>query len=359
MVFPLLRDREIDRRRAGVQQATLDREAAEPNIQLQRIDAARAASRAYWLWVAAGQRYLIAHEVLEIAKRRDEQLGQRVRIGTLAPIEQTDNQRLIVDREARLVAATRAYQQTAILLSLYLRGPDGAPRLPKGDELPALTEPPPPPDLAQRKADLEAALAQRPELRRIDLLRQRAQVELRLAENQILPGLAAVVNGAQDVGAGKKDLDRYTYEAALLLDVPLQRRDARGKATSARGVIAQLNAQEQLARDRVVTEVQDALSGLELAYDLRNRTRENLRLALAMERAEYTQFEIGKSDLFRVNIRELQRAEAQFLEIDALSEYYRAAADYLAALGIDPSLAIRMKAVKEPAPPPPVALPDP
>jgi outer membrane protein TolC len=56
-----------------------------------------------------------------------------------------------------------------------------------------------------------------------------------------------------------------------------------------------------------------------------------------LEEAERRQFDIGKSDLFRVNIRELSSAEARMLEIDAIAEFYRSLAEYYAALGIDPS----------------------
>ncbi|MGL4550409.1 MAG: hypothetical protein ACRC33_04415, partial [Gemmataceae bacterium] len=120
-VFPLLRNREIDRFRATVAKADIDRQIAEPSIQRQRIDAARAAGRAYWTWVAAGQRYLVARDILELARARDGQLGKRVAIGSLAPIEREDNRRAIVEREARLVGALRLFQQAAFGLSLYSR----------------------------------------------------------------------------------------------------------------------------------------------------------------------------------------------------------------------------------------------
>jgi outer membrane protein TolC len=89
--------------------------------------------------------------------------------------------------------------------------------------------------------------------------------------------------------------------------------------------------------------VVDALSALERAYAVREAARENLRLATEVEQGERRTFQEGKSDLFRVNIRELQRAEAQYREVDALSEFYRALADYNAALGNDLSLATREK----------------
>jgi outer membrane protein TolC len=137
------------------QKADIDRQIAEPNIQRQRIDAARAASRAYWTWVLAGQRYLIARDVLELARRRDEQLSRRVAAGNLAPIEREDNRRSIVDREARVVAALRLFQQAGFALSLYHRDAVGNPIVPTLSLLPMLTIPVGAPDAIQRKKDLQ------------------------------------------------------------------------------------------------------------------------------------------------------------------------------------------------------------
>jgi cobalt-zinc-cadmium efflux system outer membrane protein len=338
MQLPLWRDRQIDRRRAGIQQAEIGRQIAEPNILSQRIDFQRGAARAYWNWLAAGRRFLTADHVLQIALIRNRQLEERVKRGALAPIEVTDNQRTIVDRQARRVVAFRIYQQAAIAMSLYLRDETGAPqvvppeRLPPGPGFPV---PQPPPNDDQVKHDLQLAFQQRPELRRLQLQRERTNVDLRLAENQQAPGVNAVFYGAQDVGAGKSTLDRYNYEAAVQVDVPLQRREARGKAQSARGALAQILAQEQFARDRITAELSDAWSAMQRAFDLRGQCRRNVELAGEMQRAEQTKFDVGQSNLIFVNLRELATVEAEFLEIDALAEYFRAWADYRAALGID------------------------
>lgn len=343
MLLPLLRDRDIDRRRAAVAAADIDRALVEPNIHLTRVDVTRAATRAYWAWVAAAQRFQIASEVVTLARTRDAQLARRVEAGNLAPIERVDNERTVREREARQVSAARVYQAAAIALALYLRDEAGVPQFPDPTCVPPFAEPAAPPPPPQRSADVELAARQRPELARLALQREKLLVELRAAENQTLPGVNLSLTGAQDVGAGKKDLDRATYEAALLVDVPLQRTEARGRILTARGALGQILEQERMARDRVQAEILDALSALERAWDLRQKARANLALARRVEQGEVTQFDAGKSDLFRVNLRELMRAEAQVLEVDALAEYYRARADYEAALGNDPSAATRGK----------------
>jgi len=337
MILPLLRNRDLDAARARIAQAEIDRKIAEPTIQLQRIDIARMATQTYWLWVAAGQRYLLAREILRVAENRDELINGRVKAGTLPAIEREDNRRLIADRRARLTVAERAFQQAAILLSQYLRDDKGCPLITTTDRLPAFTVPPPPPTGQQREEALKLAIQNRPEIQRLILQQQRLRVELDLASNQLLPGLNLGVQGAQDIGAEKKGLYRSYGEVALIFDVPLQRRDSRGKIIAAKGELARLHAQEQFARDRVQLEVQNALNALDRAYELLERGRDNRLQTAYLEEAERKRFEIGTSDLLRLNIRELQTFDARLLEIDAAAEFYRALAEYKAVLGIDPS----------------------
>lgn len=339
VTVPLLRGKDIDPFRATLAKASIDQALAEPAIQLQRIDITRAATLSYLAWVATGQRYLIARDILRIAETRDEQLAKRVRAGNLAQIEREDNRRIIIDRQARQVGALRSFQQAAIQLSLYLRDAKGAPVIPEFGQLPAFVEPAPPPDEGARQQDLEMAFQRRPEVQRLALLRRKVRVDLDLAQNQLLPGLNLGIVGAQDLGDTKSDLYKSYGGLAVLFDVPLERRNARGRVLASQAEIVRITAQEQFARDRVQVEVQNALNGLDRAFDLVQRGKDNRLQNVYLEDAERVQFRVGKSDLFRVNIRELNAAEARVLEIDAAAEFYRAQAEYLAALGLDPAQA--------------------
>ncbi|MBL8797551.1 MAG: TolC family protein [Planctomycetia bacterium] len=347
LLIPLLANRAIDRRRATLQQAAITRALADPAIAAQRLDFVRAAARAYWTWVAAGRRYQVAQAVLRLAEERDKQLAELVGRGAVAEIERIDNQRVIVERQARLIAAERVWQQTSIALSLYFRAADGAPVVPTAARLPAHIIEPQPFDRARLERDVTLALDRRPELLRLALQKQRAAVDLDFANNQALPSLNFGLEGYQDLGPGSSfsktplvtgtQLDRTAFIASLQLDLPLQRREARGRALSAQSTLAQLSFQEQFQRDRIGIELQDAASALERSYELLGKARENIKVARQVERGERERFLKGQGTIVILNLRELVAAEASFAEIDALAEYYRALADYQAALGLDPS----------------------
>ncbi len=342
MIVPLLRDGPIDRRRAVLRQAQLGEPLAEAVVQRSRIDYIRAATHSYWTWVAAGEQYLVAAQLLRIGQERQAGLEEQFRQGAIAEFVVIDNRRLIAEREGLRVAAERRLQQASFNLSLYLRDEEGNPVVPPAERLPRgfLQSEPPPPDVESLRNDIETAFNLRPELTRFQLLKEQVAVDLQLAENATLPALNVAVSAAQDVGPGKKgdgifQLDRTVAEASLLLEVPLQRREARGRIQAARASMMQLLAQEQFARDQIVIDVQDAISNLDRTHARLQQARQEQRIAQRVAELELERFRQGQGTLLEVNLRELAAAGAKSKVIDALADLYRAYADYRAALGLD------------------------
>lgn len=338
--FPLLRDREIDRPRAAVQQARLDLAITEPTIERLRLDFLRAAARTYWNWVAAGQRLKIAQTLVSLAVERDEQLKTRVEAGPTANIERIDNQQNIALRNGLLVQAQRSFQQASIDLSLFLRDESGSPTLAGPTRLPTFPDVRPV-DLKVFENLLQTALERRPEPRRLRLQREKAAVELRLAANQTLPSLNAVVAASQDVGRGKSSLsgpnglEQTTVSAGMAFQLPVQLRDARGRVLTAQAQLAQIDLQLRQAEDQVRAEVQDAFSAFERAYEFYQQARSRVELARMVARAEREQLRLGRSDVLRVTLREQAAFESEMIEIGAQLDYFRAFWDLRFALGIN------------------------
>jgi outer membrane protein TolC len=96
--------------------------------------------------------------------------------------------------------------------------------------------------------------------------------------------------------------------------------------------IERLRAEEQMAKDRVEAEVRDSLSALEAAWKRVGLARRQRGLAVQLEKAERTRFDLGESNLLLVNLREQASADAALVEAEALGTWLRAQADYRAAL---------------------------
>lgn len=334
---PLARNHDIDSRRAALWRAGWGRQLVEPEIQAQLISFVQEAGYAYWEWVAAGEKYRLAERVLAYAADRTERIRDQVNEGLIDPPELTDNLRLVAQRRAILADAGRKLEQSAIKLSLYWRDADGHRIVPDSQWLPVFPEPLAV-DQDRISLDSQEALANRPELQMFDLVRRQLEVDVAAAQNDRRPNLDAVVWGSQDMGAPtspKRDKSQFELEAALLFEVPLQRRKAQGKLTAVQGKLAQLNSKRRLAADKIVADVESVYAALVAAYQQIVETREAVRLANELADRERLNQQEGLSDLLKVTLREQYAAEAATKEIDALLQYFRARADYRAALGHD------------------------
>jgi len=338
IVVPLSQNRLIDDRRAALWRTTYGRKRVEPEIQAQLIEFLVFGSFAYWEWVAAGRNVEIAESLLELATQRQQGLQERVRKGDVARIVLTDNERLIVSRQAKLTDARQKRRQAAVKLSLFLRRPDGTPFIPPNDLLPKTFPDPEPIDENQMTQDIQRAVANRPEFRVLALLKRQLEVDLAQANNLMRPSLNAVFSGSQDVGqptSSKRDKSEFELEAGLYLTVPVQRRKAHGKIQAVEGKLAQLAIKRRFTRDKIVTEVQAAYAALLAAYQRIGQARRAYELARTMEAAERIKFAAGESNLLDVNLRESQTAQAGVTLVEALMQYFQARAAYRAALALD------------------------
>jgi outer membrane protein TolC len=343
--IPLFRDRPIDRRRVALRQAQIQEQLADPTIRRARLDAFRSAAQTYWLWVAAGEQYRITQELLKLAQNRQTFLDEQFRGGLVGETVPALNQRLVAARGEATLAAERQLQQAAIRLSLFLRDAAGDPVVPQAGQLPAafFDAAPAPPNPAQLQADVQAALGLRPELERFRLLKERAGTDLALARNRTLPGVNLFAAAAQDVGNSKKTFigtgpfatDRTNAEFGVTFELEAQRREALGRLRTAQGQLAQLLAQERYARDDITAQVQDAISELVQTYERLGKAREEYKQAGRVLDLETESFRRQRTSLVDLNLQEIAAAEAQVKVAALLGAYYRAVAEYLAAVGVE------------------------
>jgi len=340
---PLIRDRDIDERRAELWRRTYDQQIANPVIRANLVAFSREAGRAYWKWVASGGKYRVGVRWLELADARNAQVQRRVDEGDLDPPELIDNRRAIAKRRAKLEDASRELQQSALKLSMFLRTDTGLPYVPTVEDLPGF------PELleideALLGRDIMRAQQNRPELAALELELKRLQVDYAEACNMTQPGLDAQIIGSQDLGPAatrKGDKSPFELEAGLYFDVPLQRRKGRGKMFAVQAKMSQVTAKRNLVRDKVTAEVQSAYAGLVQSLEQARQARVAVDLALRMAEIELRKFEVGESDLLKVTLREQYALDAAEEEIMAKLNYFTAFTDYAATLAIDrPSTAL-------------------
>jgi outer membrane protein TolC len=329
--IPLLRDGVIDERRAKLWQAKIDQELADPVILRQYLDFIRAATISYYTWVASGHRLALTEELLRIAQDRDTAIAEQIKLGATAPIVQVNNQQMVVSREIAMVVAKRRFQASAIELSLFYRTPESSqPIIAQRGRLPKNFPPQPLFEESRMTADLAKAVFQRPEMRRIELLIKKADIDQRLAKNTLLPNLDVGLLAAQPAFYGETEL-----EGLVQLKMPLQQREAEGRVDVANSAMSRLNLEKQFTRDRIVADVRDAFVSVDAAYDALKKTQRNVALARQLQSAEQERLKLGATDLLNLQIREQFTFDAEVLGVDAQADYFRAQANYDAAVAAD------------------------
>lgn len=323
----LLQGREIDPRRVAQWKAQLDIERVTPEIEGKLLATRLKAGMAFWTWLEAGLLLDIAERQVRLAEGRQASIEEAVQEGELAPIAATDNERTIVDRRAKSLAAQRKLEKAAIYLSLFVRDEEGRPVVPTRSQLPqAFPEPTDPVVLVE--PDVEArALESRPEPRALSIELNQLELETQLAENQRMARLDASVFVSQDYGSAANspdDKDELDVIAKVAFELPIQRRKPRGKLRELQGKLAKRLAEMEFVENSIVGEVRDARSALERSWERIAQASRNVELARTLDSAERLLMDEGQSDLFRVNLREQQTATAESALVRSLAEFHEA-----------------------------------
>lgn len=336
--IPLWRDSLIDSRRAALWSAELSPAIAEAAVASTKLELARAAAIRYWNWVEAGRARQVARDLLVLAETRDAALAARVDKGDLAEIERQDNLRTILSRKGNLISVERQWTNAAIELSVFHRDDKGAPIVPHDGRLPTSFPEPAQPSVGTPEAEVQKAIAKRPELFRFAAQKAQLEIEARLAKNGAKPALDFQGVVSKDFGKGPDPLRPVDVELGLVLDIPLLARTASGKLDAATAKGEKLDAQRKFLEDRIGADVKDALGAETAARARVTLARQELALATKLAEAERDAFALGHSTILMVNLREQAAAEAALREVVALADWQRAIAVFRAVTATTPGV---------------------
>ena len=326
--IPLLRNAWIDSRRARIESADLGLSGSESNLDQQQLDTLRQLRLRFWSWVSALKQVQTQEGLLELARAREKQLSESVRLGDAPEIDLVDNARAITQRESALILAQRQLDKAALELSLFSRNENGELLVwgsrKEGVQFPA------PVELRTESLDttLESSLKKHPEVLRQKLLLDQTLVEKRLAKNQLLPKLDAFATTYTELGSLPQEQGLNEVRAGIQLEFPIPNRNAIGKDDSAESQFIRQELNLRLQQDRLRLALIDSFQSVQVSLERVKLARVEIQQALRLEDAERVRFANGMSTLFLVNLREQATADAQFREITALETHFRAWADF-------------------------------
>ena len=188
---PIWRGGLIDPDRAERSRAIRLEEAAGEGLAVTKLDLELAAARAYWNWVGAGQNREVATSLLDLAEQRDRQLRRRLEAGSIPEFDVLDNERILLERKAFLISANRAFEKATFALSLFMRDSQGAPIDAAAERVPDRIALAPIDGLAVDRA-IQQVLQCHPELAKARAELAAAEVDQKLARNEVAPELEAI-----------------------------------------------------------------------------------------------------------------------------------------------------------------------
>ncbi len=354
---PLLRDFGRLPTERFIRLAQVDNRLSAQEFERQVALTVRDVETAYWNLVGAREQLVVAEESLGLARELHERNRIQVEVGTLAPLEMVSSEAAIAVREEEIIRAQAAVEDAADLLRRLLN-------LPAGElwELPI--EPRTDPETAHVELDLEEAIEtayqNRWELHQQQLVIQREGLEEAFFSNQMRPTLDLVLRynysgtggdlllrdpvtgeptgqilpgGFDDALDQLSGRDFDTLSATVTFGVPLQNRAARAQRNAARLAVQREETELADLRSFIAAEVRTAKRAVDTAAKQIEAARASRQFQERSLDAERKRYENGMSTSFRINEIQEDLTEARSREVNAVTTYRRALADFYLATG--------------------------
>jgi outer membrane protein TolC len=331
---PLLRNLGPDVNRWQILVARNDLGASEEQFRQTVLDTLSSAEKAYWDLNFSIMDLRTKRGSLQLAKDFLEQNRIKVRVGTLAPIEITQAEAGVADREEGVIIAENAVRTAEDTLRRIINVPRDSPvwsqPINPSDTLP-LTE-----VTAVMDEAVSAAEENRPDLKQARLSVKSRETELGFRRNQKRWGLdlegnygllgfdaAGYSNSFRDL----RDRNQTSWTVTLNLSVPIGNRLAQAGFLNAEHALNQsrydLQRLEQVAR----VEVRNAVRTVETDLKRVKAAQVNVRLQREKLAAEQKKFENGMSTSFQVLQFQTDLATAESRENQAIVDYNKSLAE--------------------------------
>jgi len=373
---PLLKNFGLNANRTRLEVARNSHAMSRSDFRQTVLQVVSDVEKAYWELAFRILDLEVKNQSLELAQDLLRLNRTKVQVGTLAPIEITQAEAGVADREEAVIVAQNEIRNAEDRLK-RLMGPPS-------DPIWALTlrpmeEPPFDESIPELQGSLELAMQHRPDLERARLNLQTREVEYRLARNQRrldlqldasygARGLAgeftdcrdpsgvslgaidqafftaaecalaggtpvSVENDFSDAARQARERDADTWRVGLNLKVPLGNRDARSRYIAARLTREQAEIELRQQEQTATVEVRQSVRQIETDIKRVKAARVNSRLQKEKLEAEQKKFENGISTSFNVLEFQEDLAQARSRENLALVDYNKSRAEMQRVLG--------------------------
>jgi outer membrane protein TolC len=337
---PLLKGFRTDETRWRVATARVQSEEAEAALEAEAQVLLGSVETAWYQFVQAREVVGVQEEALRLAERLLEDNRRRVKIGSMAALDEKQSESQAAAVRSELAEARQSEREAENELKRLVfadaRGMAGT-RLAPAEPLPAAEE-----LRLDAGAEMEKALERRPALRQARLALKRQGLAVDLKRNQRLPSLDLVVGGgleaSDEASAGDAwrtvgDADEPYWTAGVTLSMPLGNRTARAEWRQSQAAARRLELQVRQLEEETLAVVDNAAAAAESGYGRVTAAREAREYAEQALESEQKKLDSGKSTSFVVLQLQKDLTAARQAEIAALADYHRRLAALALATG--------------------------
>ncbi len=361
---PLWRNLRIDEARKTIKVTKLDLQNSDSQFKQKVTETISAIQGYYWDLVSAVEDYDIKRGSVELAQITLRDNKKKVEVGTLAPIQITEAEAELANRELQLTTSEETIIRQENNLRRYITSDRSAEIWSK------IIVPTDKPDFVEYRVDLETAidtaLRNRPELEQSDITLKKADLELTAIRNSrkwqfdltgafgssgtagpqgcqrnnftgecvlgqdglpIMLTPPALVGG---LGTSYKTIftEGFTnWQVAFQVEIPLRSRSLDSQLAVQEITKRQYLIQRKTQEQSIQVEIRNAFQRLETMRKQVATAKKSRELSLEQLEGEKKRFDAGLSENFRVLDRQNQYASAQFQELSSLISYKKAIID--------------------------------
>ena len=323
----------------GIRLATVGLGQAQVRRKLEVINILSAADRTYWLLYAARRAVEVQHQQHALAVQQLDRARRQLAAGAQTQVEVIRAESDVANALELVIQAENLVRERVRAMKRILNAPElemGGPTLLIPETLPS-------PVLYELDEERLTTLAmdRRMELLEAELSVAAQTAQVLAARNRTLPRVDLLagwnINGRggnlSDSLDQTSSRDFQDYDLGLAIEVPLGNQAARSNLRAAVLRRMQALASKESRMLEIRQEVLDAADRLETAWHRIVAARRRVELSARLLDAQTRQFDLGLNTGLEVSTARADLAQAQFAEIEALTEYEIARVDLAVATG--------------------------
>ena len=328
---PLLKNFWIDGTRLSIQNSRLDLKISKRRLEDTLLRTVNLVENAYYDLIFASKNVEVQQQSLDLAEQLLEDNKKRVKVGSMAPLEEKQAESQVAARRADLISAVQALatQQNTLkdLLTddfIAWNGIDIQP----SETLVAVEAP------LDKQTSWRTGLTMRPDLLELKESLAKANIDVRYRHNQLFPSVDLIAS-YQHVGIDTNPGDTLgeaisgnnpNYSIGARITIPLGNRSARNRYQASKAAKKQAILRLKQREQSILVEIDNAIGNALAQFRRVEATRDAREYAEAALAAEEKKLANGASTSFVVLQMQRDVTTARSSEIRALADYNKALA---------------------------------